>query len=287
VFLQAVDGLDLSAIIWPLKCPILQYRFKYMTKQSESLGTVARVIALLRLVAESRNGLTLTALSERLDLAPSTVHRLLALLIKEGLIGRNAATKTYYCAAEFVRIASLVVGESRVADLAEPLLNSLVERFNESSLLCLYLEQQQRYTVAKVVHGTQLLRYDLEENTLIPLAWGATARSILAFLPEEEIHDILNKAEPSQVTGDPIDERTYADLAVPRQRGYAFTPGQRVEGAVGLGAPFYGANGKIVGSLCLTIPQNRFDPKQEKILGRALIEHAARLSHGLGYVSRS
>ncbi len=257
-----------------------------MSKSNESLGTVARVIALLRLMAESQNDLTLTALSERLGLAPSTCHRLLALLIQEGLVGRNASTKTYYCAAEFVRISSLVLGTSSIADLAEPILQSLAERFNESSMLCLYLEKQQRYTIAKAVHGTQLLRYDIQENTPLSLAWGASARSILAFLPQAEIDDILSKAGPSQVSGEPIDRATYADLALTRQRGYALTPGQRVAGSIGLGAPFFGANGKVAGSICLTIPENRFDPAQEPVLGQALIEHAAKLSHTLGYVAR-
>lgn len=255
-----------------------------MKKAAESLGTVARVIALLRLMAESGNSLNLTMLSEKLGLAPSTTHRLLALLIKEGLVGRNPVTKTYYCAAEFIRISSLVLESSELTDLAEPLLRSLAEQFNESSMLCLYLEKQQRYTIAKVIHGTQLLRYDIELNKALPLMWGASARSILAFLPSQEIDDILSKAEPSQVSGDLVDERTYADLELTRERGYAFTPGQRVAGSVGLGAPFYGANGRVVGSICLTVPRSRFDPAQERILGTALIEHANRLSHRLGYV---
>jgi len=253
-------------------------------KTAASLGTVARVIALLRVMAESHNDLTLTALSEKLDLAPSTIHRLLALLIKEGLVGRNPLTKTYYCASEFVRISSLVVSSSQLVDLAVPVLKSLVDQFNETSLLCLYLEQQQRYTISKVLHGTHLLRYDILENTPLPLAWGASARSILAFLPQTEIDDILAKSGPSQVSGDLVDARTVADLALTKKRGYAYTPGQRVAGSVGLGAPVFGANRKVVGSVCLTVPQTRFDSKQEKVLGAALIEHAARLSRSLGYV---
>ncbi|TKR54552.1 IclR family transcriptional regulator [Allopusillimonas ginsengisoli] len=235
-------------------------------------------------MAESQNDLTLTALSDKLALAPSTTHRLLALLIKEGLIGRNAATKTYYCAAEFVRISSLVLGSSSVGDLAEPILHSLTSSFNESSMLCLYLERERRYTITKVVHGTQLLRYDIQENRALPLAWGASARSILAFLPQAEIDDILAKAEPSHVNGEVVDEATYADLELTRQRGYAYTPGQRVAGSVGLGAPFFNASGRVVGSVCITIPRNRFEPSQEKIVGQALIEHAGRLSHSLGYL---
>src|SRR3546814_15544303 len=110
-------------------------------------------------MAESRNDLTLTALSEKLGLAPSTMHRLLALLIKEGLVGRDPATKTYYCAAEFVRIASLVLGASRIADLADPILRSLVGKFNESSLLCLYLEQQQRYKIGRASCRERVCQY--------------------------------------------------------------------------------------------------------------------------------
>lgn len=255
-----------------------------MSKANESLGTVARVIALLRLMAESDNDLTLTALSEKLGLAPSTIHRLLSLLAKEGLVGRNAATKTYYCAVEFVRISSLVLGSSRITNLAEPILQSLAKEFNESSMLCLYLEQQQRYAISKVVHGTQLLRYDIQENTPLALVWGASARSILAFLPQAEIDDILSNAGPSQVDGYLVDETTRADLDRTRERGYAFTLGQRVEGSIGFGAPFFEASGKVLGSICLTIPQSRFDPDMEQTLGRALIHNAAKLSRSLGYL---
>lgn len=249
------------------------------TPSGESLGTVARVVALLRLLAESKNDLTLTALSERMGLAPSTIHRLMSLLIQEGLVGRDENTKTYYCAAEFVRISSLVLGASRVSDLAGPILQSLADQFDESSMLCLYLEQQRQYTIAKSAHGTQLLRYDIQENKPLSLLWGASARSILAFLPQAHIDEVIAR----EVSRDEDAAGILADLAATRERGYAFTKGQRVEGSIGLGAPFFNAGGKVVGSVCLTIPRNRFDDAREKNMGAALKANAERLSHMLGY----
>lgn len=248
----------------------------------ESLGTVARVVALLRAIAEHDNALTLTTLSEKMGLAPSTTHRLVSLVTQEGLVERNPVTKTYACGAEFLRIASLVVGASSLVERAEPMLRKLAAQYDETSMLCLYLARQQRYTIAKAVHGTQLLRYDIRENTPLSLAWGASARSILAFLPQPVIDAVLEQdAVGAQAVEQPAD--ILQDLQVTRQRGYAYTKGQRVAGSVGLGAPVFGAGGQVVGSLCLTIPDSRFDAAKASALGQALIRQAGELSRLLGH----
>jgi len=247
------------------------------------LGTVARVIALLRTLAENNHNLTLSDIAAKLGLAPSTTHRLVALLASEGLIARNPATKTYYCAAEFVRIASLVKHTSSITDLAQPLLDHLVGRFNETTLLCLYLEKQRRYTIVSVLHGTELLRYDVKENIPLEMAWGATARSILAYLPPPDVDAILSGASAA-ATGERADPETIkAELAAIRRRGYAITFGQRVPGSIGIGAPVFEATGNVVGSLCLTIPRERFSSERESEYGKALVEQAAKLSESLGY----
>lgn len=257
----------------------------FMAKTENSLGTVARVIALLRILAERSNRVTLSDLATELSLAPSTIHRLLAMLKSEGLVDRDPVSKMYYCDAEFVRIASLVLNSSQIKDLAMPSLRALIEEFNETTLLCLYLPQQRRYTIVSALHGTELLRYDVQENTPLQMAWGATARSILAFLPEEDIDAILKDATPSATGADVVDDTTRKELATIRKRGFALTKGQRIAGSIGIGAPVYGIGGKVLGSLCLTIPKGRFDPKREATYAEALIKHAAQLSHSLGYVA--
>lgn len=251
--------------------------------KAETLGTVARVIALLRTLAEHNHTLTLSDIAGKLGLAPSTTHRLVALLVSEGLIARDPSTKTYYCAAEFVRIASLVKHTSSIADLAQPMLGYLVERFNETTLLCLYLAKQRRYTIVSVLHGTELLRYDVKENIPLEMAWGGTARSILAYLPEADVDAILSDA-CAAVTGERVRPKVIKEeLASIRTRGYAITFGQRIAGSIGMGAPVFEAAGNVVGSLCLTIPRERFSADKQEEYGKALMEQAAKLSESLGY----
>jgi DNA-binding IclR family transcriptional regulator len=65
-----------------------------------------------------------------------------------------------------------------------------------------------------------------------------------------------------------------------RQQGYAETFGQRIEGAVGLAAPFW-RSGEVIGSVCITIPDARFDRSSERKLAELLLECAGKITDEL------
>ena len=74
-------------------------------------GTVSRVAQLLRIAAESEGPFTLTSIIQRTKLSPATVHRLLALLMREGLIEKDPVRRTYRVGGELFRLGALVRGE--------------------------------------------------------------------------------------------------------------------------------------------------------------------------------
>ena len=51
------------------------------SRDSDTLGTVARAAVILRSLAEAEDDVSIKSLSDQLQLAPSTVHRLLHLLM--------------------------------------------------------------------------------------------------------------------------------------------------------------------------------------------------------------
>jgi DNA-binding IclR family transcriptional regulator len=53
------------------------------SRDNETLGTVARAAVILRSLAEADEDVSIKALSDQLSLAPSTVHRLLHLLMDQ------------------------------------------------------------------------------------------------------------------------------------------------------------------------------------------------------------
>lgn len=259
-------------------------RSAQLSDKGENWGTVTRVVRLLQCLAEA-DDLSLKELSQRLGLPPSTVHRLLQLLAQHDLVARAPNGQHYRSGVEFFRLASLVLGKSDLGEVAEPLLKSIVKACNELCFLIRYLPAVKRVAVARKVDATHPLRYDIPLFEPSTLLWGATGRSVLAFLPPEERDEVLRESSVSPVTGQRLPPRKafLRELDRIREAGYVCTRGQKMPGAVGIGAPVFSGNGHVIGSICITVPQTRFDPKSERRLAGLTVNAAARLSAALGF----
>lgn len=251
----------------------------------DSSGTVSRVVRVLRIFAAARGDLALGDVAESLSLPPSTVHRLLKLLAGSGLVERSADGHRYQAGREFYRMALQVVGNTRTREIARPILEGVSRACGESVILCEYLPASHAFAVIDHVRSHHPLGYEVAELKPESLLWGASGRSILAFLPEAERDAVYTLAESSPAAGEkpPVRDRVEAELARIRARGYAQTEGQRIPGAVGLGVPVRRLGGHVFGSLCITAPAMRFPPDLIDRMVAVLKEHAQELSAMLGY----
>jgi DNA-binding IclR family transcriptional regulator len=139
-------------------------------------------------------------------------------------------------------------------------------------------------TFAAKVDSSKALRYQLPLNTQISVFWGASGRSILAFLPKEHIDRIFAQegAAPASNEAVPPRRRLDKELAEIREAGIAVSRGQKIPGAVGIGAPVFGASGAIIGCLAATIPAAELTPAKEKSIRTLLKTKASELSTRLG-----
>lgn len=260
-----------------------------MAVDQKLIGTVARVAEFLRYFAEHEGAIAISAVSRDLSLPPSTVHRLLHLLVEQGLVEHDQGLQSYRIGRELYRIGCLISAKGILPKLAQPFINELVAETKESSLLCEYLPVERAITVVLAGSVPNTLAYPIEKFSILPIVWGATGRAILAHFDEPDIRAIYDAAEPSPTTGAllPRYDKFLAEMRKIKTRGYAKTSGQKVVGAVGLATAVFGPAGNAVASLCLTIPEFRFNPAREAALGGLLIEKAAALSHANGFGSTS
>jgi len=250
----------------------------------DSRGTVARVVALMRALAEAGRDIGVSELAKRLDLPVSTVHRLLKLLIEQGMAEKTRDKRRYRAGLELFRVGALVANQRHRRELIEPVLQRVGEQCGELSFYCLYLPALQKVMAVSRVDGPSPAPYPCPLFEPMSLMWGATGRAILAFLPEQEIAELISKGEPSPATGAPLPpaRKLEAELAQIRDRGYAITYGQKVEDAVGLAAPVFAEGCSPVSSLCVTVPRQRFQWKMEPKIAKVLIREAAKLSERFG-----
>jgi IclR family acetate operon transcriptional repressor len=256
-----------------------------MTKRppGETLGTVQRVVEVIRFFAERRQA-TLKELSVALSLAPSTCHRLLDLLGREGLIEQDRVHRHYHVGMEMFRISALVQSRDDIRTIALPLLRQLVDVCDETCVLSLYLPAEGKIFFAERVDSSRALRYLVELNTPVSVLWGASGRAILAFLDSETVDRVYDAEGRAPGSGAALPARRSLDkdLAAIRERGYDITHGQKIAGAVGIGAPVFGVDAKVVGSLCITVPESRIKPADYARLGALVHSTAGRLSQAVG-----
>jgi DNA-binding IclR family transcriptional regulator len=254
-------------------------------RDASAAGTVARVVQLLACFAEADGPVSIKFLCQTLKLPASTVHRLLGLLADEGMVERSADRPIYAPGLELVRIASLFASKVRILDVAKPFMRAVVQDCDETCCLLQYLPDRRKVMALHAEFSSHPLRYSIELYRPHSILWGATGRTVLAFLPPDEIDAAIEDADPSPATGEraPAREDILSDLAEIRSRGYAITHGQKIEGAVGIGAPIFNSERRVIGSFCMTIPETRFNAKTQTRLSQILMARAGELSRVFGY----
>ena len=241
-------------------------------------GSGERLIHLIKLIASGPHSFALGEFAARAALPASSVHRLLKILERTGLVERGSG-QTYRPGRELHRIASQLVSQFDLARSARPLLQDLVDRFHETAVLSVYSPSARRAVVAEVVLTPHPLRFNIEKGLEISLPWGSLGRAVLAFLPRSEIEMVLRTEHAGPLTGRPRPARDSldAELSHVREHGYAAYCEPRYDLA-GIAAPVFNGNNEILGSLGFIMPSSRFSADVEDELAAAIKAAAEDLS---------
>jgi DNA-binding IclR family transcriptional regulator len=223
-----------------------------------------------------------SALSQRLNLPRSTVHRLLNLCRAQGFVD-SAGPGLYAPGLALFRLAGRLSFQMPLRRIVLPLLTEFTQQFGETSLLTVVDRGELKVFFAAKAETSAPMRYVIETNTLVPLGWGASGRAILAFLTDDEIAEVIRRAEPSPVDSRPLDAKELRkSLADIRAKGYAMTQKQRTPEGVGISVPIFDAASQVVANVSVTVPAFRFRPNDEPVFVRALTKIAATVSEALG-----
>lgn len=255
--------------------------------EANSKGTrdpVLKTLAILRRFMEEpmrRFGVRETA--SDMGLSPSSTHRLLTALAMNGYISRDE-NGAFSLSADVIRLANLVVSRIPIQEIARRHLKILWQTCNELVFFGTYSPERQEIFFNTHIESTQEFRYVVEPNKWVPVYAGASGLAVMAFLPDDERKSIIERTKLA-----PLTEHTLVDpdsledfLTNVRKAGYAYTRGQRIADAVGIAAPVFNADNKVVGSIALSLPAQRFDEKKLDQLIDAVVTCATNVSREVG-----
>ena len=213
-------------------------------RSRRSVQSVDRALDLLEALAGVDGEVSITALAARTKLHVSTVHRLLATLLRRGYVRQNADTSRYYAGA---KVATLAEGRSRYNELrlaARPLLQGLVDATRETANLSVLDDTMAVYI--ETAASPQVVRLFTVVGNRVPLHATGAGKALLASLPQPRREALLDRTELGPHTNKTLIDRAALTRALDdaRERGYALDDEEYDDGvrcvavAVGpIGAP--------------------------------------------------
>lgn len=231
-----------------------------------------RVLQVLAVLARQGRVLSAGDLMEHTGLARSTLYRLLARLKRWGFVVE--ADGSYAPGPLSLQLALGFDLSSHLVQQARDDMVALARQSRESVGLVVAVNGQA--ICLEMVDSEQALRCSFEKGRSVPLRAGASAKCLLAHLPEPARAAVLASQYPDPAERRAADEQ----LAAIRQAGYAMTSGEVDPGVWGVSAPLFGGARRAVAAITLMAPVTRAQG-QEAALADMTIVAAARISRGL------
>jgi IclR family transcriptional regulator, acetate operon repressor len=225
-------------------------------RSRRSVQSVDRALDLLEALAGADGEVSITALAARTKLHVSTVHRLLATLLRRGYVRQNPDTSRYYAGA---KVATLSEGRSRYSEIrlaARPLLQALVEATRETANLSVLDDTMAVYI--ETAASPQVVRLFTAVGNRVPLHATGAGKALLASLPQPRRDALLDRTELRPHTGKTLVDRASLTrvLDEARERGYALDDEEYDDGVRCVAVPV-GPIGAPIGAISISGPASR------------------------------
>lgn len=247
------------------------------------INSLLKAIAIMNLFSPDEPRLTLAEISRRLDIPKSTAHNLLNTLLSEGFIEKTDSD-AYALGTHLITLTQSVRVNVELRDRAAPLLRQLADSCDESTYLTYRDGDYALYIYA--VESSRRLMARTAVGDRVPLHCTSVGKAILAYLPHQEIRDIVQRVglpafTPHTIT-DP--EALYTDLAAVRKQGFAIDRAEHEPGTYCLGAPVRDAQGRVIGACSLSGTDPGIVHERMLELSQQIMYTAQEISRRMGYV---
>jgi len=240
-------------------------------------------LSVLEILLQQGSAMNMTEISERLEIYPSTIHRILDTLKHWGYVEQDSHTQKYQLGLKVIELGMAKLHQMDLAREATPYLKELVNQCNETVHLGVLEEGEVLYLAKE--ESSQTIRMISYVGKRAPLHCTALGKVLLAFLPEEERKKILEQKELPRLTDNTITDRNKLEkeLSKIQKQGFALDQEENEKDVRCISAPIRNYQGRVIAAVSISGPAFRIDKKIQNNLKIALIETSTKISKRLGY----
>jgi DNA-binding IclR family transcriptional regulator len=246
-----------------------------VVNDKSQVQVIARAATILRALEDESGGLSLGQIAQRVNLARSTVQRIVAALECEKLVIAATPNGRVRLGPAILRLAASV--RSDFIALARPYLEKLSNELHETVDLSV-VKKDQLVFIDQVI-GSQRLRTVAAVGETFPLHCTANGKAYLAQLSDQAIEKLIGRTyeqrTPNTLTR--IDQ-LLADLAAVRRSGVAYDREEHTLGISAAGVALRDPLGNSV-AISVPVPAQRFADQEADIAERLLATKRAMETH--------
>lgn len=250
--------------------------------RSESVRSLVRALGIVNRLSEAEGAMTLTRIAESVDLAPSTVHRLLTTLEQERYVRFDPERRLWSVGVQAFVAGCAFLKTRDLIGVARPYMRALMEECRETVNLAVQDEREAVY-VHQIEHPS-IQRFLAKPGARVPLYCSAVGKALLAAKTDGELESLVPEAGARRLTANTIVSRSAlrVDIALTRERGFAVDDEEHAVGLRCVAALVFNELCEPMAAISVSGPAARISPSNIPRLGELLRQKTARLTARLG-----
>lgn len=221
------------------------------------LKTLARGLRVFAAFTPERPEVSLTDISELLEVDPSTASRFVYTLETLGYLERDEETRLYRVSPKTYALTVSLSGPRNLRKVSLPLMENLRDTTGETVVLG--VRDAAEMVIIEVVETKYSLVPRGWVGGRVPVYCSALGKAVLANLPQAEVIRLLDALTLTPFTQNTITNRIdfLAELKKTRERGWSLNAEEFTLGVVSVGAPIFSGDRTTAGAICIDIPTVR------------------------------
>lgn len=257
-------------------------RAKENATETEGAQSIQRALRVLRYVASQGTQFPSAAkVAEDCALTKPTSHRILAALTSERFLRTEDRGRRYGLGVECYFLGLSASSDYSLLSFADPSINRIAAVTGDTCFLSV------RSGDEAICIGTATGDFPIKILTLKvgdrrPLGVGAGSLALLAFMPDEERKDVLQRVNSALARYPHFSAASMeADVVKSVEQGHAYNPGRLIPEMSAVGIPIYGVDGELIGALSVAALTSRLDASRTQVAVALMKEEAKKIANAV------
>ncbi len=251
-------------------------------KSSGQVRSLTRALRLMRHLAESGDGMSLTELSEAASLPPSTTHRLLTTLESERFVRPEAQGGLWRIGVAAFFVGTAFARSRDKLSLVRPYLRRLMEMSGETANL--FVESDGEAICIGQIESRHAMRAITGVGGRVLLHSSGAGKVLLAHMEPKRRQRIAGTMALPRETQRTITDRARLEAALDEilDQGYGVDDEEHALGLRCVAAPVFDELGRAVAAISISGPSARISPDRLPMLGRMVSQAASEATRDYG-----